>query len=75
MALLDMAKIEYKDGTLTGVEEQLSALKTGEETNFLFDNSNVHLSGTQPRNPSQNTGGAGANPTNLSDAIAAALKK
>lgn len=75
MALLDMTKIEYKDDILTGVEEQLNTLKTGGDTNFLFDNTTVQISGTHPRNPSQNTGGAGANPTNLSDAIAAALKK
>lgn len=75
MALLDMEKITYKDGTLSGISEQLDTLKSGEDTSFLFgDVSNGTPSGTHLNNPN-NSGNGGNAPTSNSfaEAVAKAL--
>ena len=74
MALLDMEKITYKDGELSGHIEQFDALTSGENTSFLFGEvGNNSPSGTQPNNPPSNGGNGGNPPTGktLGEAIAA----
>ena len=75
IALLDKEKITYKDNTLTGLTEQLDALKTGEDTGFLFveqNNNPTPPAGTNPNNPPANSG---TPPTSgsLAEAVAKAL--
>lgn len=75
LAQLDMDKITLKDGELSGLTEQLDALKSGEDTAFLFGENNG-LSGTHPSNPP--SGGNGGNPPasgSLAEAVAKALAK
>jgi archaellum component FlaC len=67
MALLDPEK---------DTDEQLQALKTGEDTAFLFgENQPASPAGTQPNNPPSNGGQGGTPPTGKSfaEAIAAQL--
>ena len=72
MALLDMDKISYTDGALTGLNEQLETLQKGEDTSFLFTGNNSAPSGTEINNPPTN--GGNSQPTNgLAGAIAKAL--
>lgn len=75
MALLDMDKITFENGELSGMSEQLEALSKGEDTSFLFGEAQAASpSGTQPSNPP--SGGASGTPANgksFTDAIAAAL--
>lgn len=75
MALLDMEKITYKDNALSGVTEQLDALKSGEDTSFLFgESSGGTPAGTKFNNPP--TGGNGGTPPtgmSFSSAISKAL--
>ena len=78
MALLDVEKITYKDGKLTGLDEQLEPLKTGEDTSFLFGGGaqfNPPV-GTHLNNPPSNGGNNGGTPTGktLAEAIAAKFK-
>ena len=72
LAQLDMAKITYENGELSGLTEQLEALKTGEDTSFLFGEVQQAPSGTHPSTPP--TGGINP-PTSktLSEAIGKAL--
>jgi chromosome segregation ATPase len=51
LAQLDMAKITYENGELSGLTEQLEALKTGEDTSFLFGDAQQVPAGTHPTNP------------------------
>ena len=51
MAQLDMAKITYENGELNGLTEQLEALKTGEDTSFLFGDAQVAPAGTHIATP------------------------
>lgn len=61
MALLDMGKITYENGELSGISEQLDALKSGEDTSFLFGENQANTpSGTHVNNPPN--GGNGGNP-------------
>lgn len=75
MALLDMEKISYADGKLTGFTEQIDALQKAEDTNFLFvaEQQNPPTpTGTKPTNPPAPTGGtSGGNA--FTSAIAKAL--
>ncbi len=75
MAHLDMDKITYENGELKGLTEQLDALKSGEDTSFLFgDTHGGSPAGTQPNTP-PNGGNGGTPPSGKSfaDAIAAKL--
>lgn len=76
MAHLDMDKITYENGELAGLTEQLDALKSGEDTSFLFGETHGGSpAGTHPNNPPSN-GGNGGNPPSgksFTDAIAAVL--
>ena len=75
MALLDLEKITFADGTLVGLTEQLDGLKQGEDTSFLFGESTPPKpAGTEPPTPPK--GGAGGNPqpnAGFAQAIANAL--
>ena len=73
MALLDMDKISYADGALTGLSEQLESLQKGEDTSFLFNNSNQAPSGTNLNNPPANGGNNPPTTNSLAGAIAKAL--
>lgn len=75
MALLDMDKISYADGALTGLNEQLEALQKGEDTSFLFTTGDNHQtpSGTNVNNPPANVGNTPTTTNSLAGAIAKAL--
>lgn len=75
MALLDMDKITYKDGQLTGLSDQLDTLKSGEDTSFLFGEVITAPVGTNFNNPP--TGGGATPPTSktFAEAVAKALNK
>ena len=76
MAQLDMDKITFKDGQLSGLSEQLDALTKSEDTSFLFgDTHGGSPAGTQPNNPPAGTGGTPVTGKTFTDAIAAALSK
>lgn len=74
MALLDMDKITYEDGTLKGLNEQIETLKKAEDTSFLFNTETPAPTGTKPNTP---PAGGGTPPTSMSfaDAVAKALSK
>ena len=72
MALLDMEKITYENNELKGLSEQLEALKSGEDTNFLFGSANQAPAGTHFNNPPS----GGSNPPtakSFAEAVANAL--
>lgn len=74
MALLDMDKIEYKDGELKGLSEQLKDLTENENSSFLFGDSKPGApSGTKLNDPP--AGGGSEKPKTLSEAIANALNQ
>ena len=75
MALLDMDKITFENGELSGMTEQLETLSKGEDTSFLFGEAHVaYPAGTQPNNPpSSGNGGNAPCGKSFTDAIAAAL--
>lgn len=67
MALLDKDK---------DIDEQLDALVSGEDTSFLFgDSQSGSPAGTKPNNPPSNGGGQPATTTSFADAVAKALNK
>lgn len=75
MAQLDMEKITYENGELSGLTEQLEALKTGEDTSFLFGDTQTGTpAGTHIATPP--TGGV-TPPTSktLAEAVSKALGK
>ena len=59
MALLDMEKIKYEDGELSGISEQLETLTTGDDTKFLFEGA-VNISGATPSQPNGGNNGGNA---------------
>ena len=76
MAHLDLDKITFENDELAGLTEQLDALKSGEDTSFLFGEVQTPPKGTHLNNPP--IGGNGGNPptsTTFADAIAKALNK
>lgn len=77
VAQLDMEKITYENGELAGLTEQLDALKSGEDTSFLFGEAQpAPPAGTHINNP-PNGGNGGTPPTSktFADAVAKALGK
>lgn len=72
MALLDMSKITYENDALGGLAEQLEALKTGEDTSFLFGESKSSPSGTHVNTP-PNNGGTPPTSKTLAEAVSKAL--
>jgi len=76
IAQLDMAKITFENGELSGLTEQLETLKSGEDTSFLFGESQPGApSGTHLNNPPD--GGKSGNPpaNTFAEAVAKALTK
>ena len=73
IAQLDMSKITFENGELSGLTEQLDALKGGEDTSFLFGEVNTAPSGTQVNNPPTN-GGTPPTALTFAEAVANALK-
>ncbi len=73
MALLDMNKINYTDGKLEGLTEQLDTLTKDEGSSFLFGEASG-FAGTVPSNPANNNpGGTPPASLNLAQAIAKAI--
>lgn len=74
LANLDETKIEYQNGKLIGLDEQLNALKTSEETFFLFNQEPA----TQPPVGTTPSSGGATPPADqvksLRDAVGDALK-
>lgn len=76
MALLDTDKITLKDGVLSGVTEQLEALTKGEDTSFLFGETQAPApAGTQINNPPTGDNGGKSTTNSFADAVAKALGK
>ena len=73
IAQLDMTKITFENGELTGLNEQLETLKSGEDTSFLFGDVQGAPSGTHVNNPPNGGGGNPPTSKNLSEAITKAL--
>lgn len=77
IAQLDMSKITFENGELSGLTEQLDALKSGEETSFLFGAAQAAPpAGTHLNNPPN--GGSGGNPPaskTFAEAVAKAIYK
>lgn len=74
MALLDMEKIKFEDGELSGVSEQLENLTKGEDTKFLFDGTNINISGATPNQPNGgNNGGTGGTFKSFAEVVKQAI--
>ena len=71
MALLDMDKITFETGELTGLTEQLDTLTKGDDSAFLFGET-AAPSGTKPSNPPGN-GGTAPTSQSLQEAVLKAL--
>jgi len=74
IAQLDMSKITYENDELNGLSEQLTALKTGEDTSFLFGDVTPAPSGTHVHTPPAN-GGTPNTSKSFAEAIANAMGK
>ena len=74
MALLDKEKINYNEGALTGIKEQLDGLVKSDVYLFESTENKQPPSGTVPSNPPSN-GGTAPTSTSLADAVAKALSK
>ena len=75
-ALLDMDKIKLDGEVLLGINEQLEALKTSEDSKMLFKTAENkgNFSGVKPAEGNTDNSGSGSNQSkSLSDAIMAAL--
>lgn len=71
-ALLDMDKVQYKDGTLSGLDEQLAALKTSAA--WAFDDGQSGSTGVKVSTGAEHGGAPGtAGPATLDDELKAAL--
>lgn len=74
MALLDMEKIKFEDGELSGVSEQLENLTKGEDTKFLFDGTNINISGATPNQPNGgNNSGTGGTFKSFAEVVKQAI--
>lgn len=73
IAQLDMDKITFENGALGGLTEQLEALKSGEDTSFLFGDTQGAPAGTHINNPPNGGGGNPPTSKSLAEAISKAL--
>lgn len=74
-ALLDQDKITFENEKLGGIDDQLDALATAEDSSMLFGDAKPGApSGTQPGTPSGGNGGTQTSKT-FADAVAKALNK
>lgn len=74
IAQLDMSKITYENDALGGLTEQLEALKTGEDTSFLFGEAQNAPAGTHVHTPPAN-GGKPQTSNSFAEAVAKAISK
>lgn len=75
VAQLDMSKITFENDELSGLTEQLDALKADENTSFLFGEAiNQSPAGTHPNNPVGGSGGTPPTSSSFAEAVAKALK-
>lgn len=74
IAQLDISKITYENDELKGLTEQLDALKTGEDTSFLFGEVKSAPAGTHVHTPPAN-GGNPPTSNSLAEAVAKAMGK
>lgn len=71
-ALLDMDKVQYKDGTLSGLDDQLAALKTSDA--WAFDDGPAGTGGVKVSTGTEHSGTMGtAGPASIDDELKAAL--
>lgn len=75
LAQLDMDKINFENGELTGLTEQLDSLKAGEDTSFLFGETEQTPSGTHKSTPPNNGGSNPPTSKSFAEAIAKSLTK
>ena len=75
LAQLDLTKITFENDTLNGLTEQLDALKSGEDTSFLFGESKNAPSGTHAGTPNTNGGKNPPTSKTFAEAIAKSLSK
>lgn len=74
IALLDQSKITYEDNKLSGLKEQLEALKKGEDSGFLFGSEQTPPpAGTNLSNPPAGNGGNPPTSGSFAEAVAKAL--
>ena len=73
-ALLDHEKITYENETLGGIDDQLDALASAEDSSMLFGDTNNTPSGTHVGRPNSN-GGNNQTAKTFAEAIAANLGK
>ena len=72
-ALLDMDKITYENEELGGIDEQLTALGTAEDSSMLFGETKSAPAGTHPSTPPAG-GGTPQTAKSFAEAVANALK-
>ena len=75
IAQLDMEKITFENGELSGLTEQLDALKTNDDTSFLFGSGSSAPSGTHPNQPPAGSEGTPPTSKTFAEAVAKALGK
>jgi uncharacterized protein YoxC len=72
-ALLDMDKITYENNELGGLDDQLTALASAEDSSMLFGETQTPPAGTHFNNPPAGGGGNPPTSTNFAEAVAKAL--
>ena len=73
MAMLDMTKITFENDQLNGHVEQFDALKTGEDTSFLFGEVKSAPSGMTPSYPNTNPTTSAPTGKTFAEAVASAF--
>lgn len=74
MALLDVDKITYENGELGGIDDQLTALASAEDSSMLFGDAQHNPTGFKPNDPPfKNNGGNNGTGKSFTDAIVAAI--
>lgn len=74
-ALLDMDKITYENNELGGIDDQLTALASAEDSSMLFGDTQVPPAGTHVNNPPSGGGGTPPTSNTFAEAVAKALTK
>ena len=75
MALLDMEKITYENGELSGLTEQLTTLSSAEDSSMLFGDTQTAPTGTRFNNPPANGGNNPPTSKSFAEAVAKAFAK
>lgn len=74
-ALLDHEKITYENDVLGGIDDQLDALASAEDSSMLFGDTNNSPSGTHAGRPNANGGNNPPTAKTFAESIAKALNK